>query len=104
MSIMFVFSQKKNFRECFSIVFHVFHIRRQLFVLIIDIVFQILIDSNYNVVECNNIKIESMKFSLLFNSIMNLDVIFLFFFENEKSFIIDIILNNDKKRIKQRIN
>ena len=102
LSIMLVSSQKELFRECFSIVFHVFHIRRQLFVLIVDIVFQILIDSNYNVVECDNIKIKSMKFFLFFNSIMNFDMIF--FFENEKSFVIDINFNNDKKRIERRIN
>ena len=76
--IILVLSQKEFFRECFSIVFHVFHIRRQLFVSIVDIVFQILIDLNYNVVECNDIKIENIKFSLLFNSIISFNVIFFF--------------------------
>ena len=76
LSIIFVSSQKEFFRECFSIVFYVFYIRRQLFVSIINIIFQILTNSNYNVVECNNIKIENMKFSLFFNSIINFDIIF----------------------------
>ena len=78
LSIIFVLSQEKFFRECFSIVFHAFYIRRQLFVLIVDIVFQILIDSNHDVVEYNDMRIKSIKFSLFFNSIMSFDMIFFF--------------------------
>ena len=87
LSIILVSSQKKIFRECFSIVFHVFHIRRQLFVSIVDIIFQILIDSNYDVVEYNNMKIENMKFSLFFNSIINFDIIFFLKTRNRLSLI-----------------
>ena len=104
LSIMLVSFQKKKFHECFSIVFFVFQMRRQLFVSIVDIVFQILIDSNYDVVECNDMRIENLKLSLFFNLIMSFNVIFFLFFENEKTFVIDIIFNNDKKRIERRIN
>ena len=34
---------------------------------------------------------------------MSFDMIF-FFFENEKTFVIDIIFNNDEKRIERRVN
>ena len=76
LSIIFVLFQKEFFREYFSIVFHVFYIRRQFFISIVDIIFQILIDSNHDVVECNNTRIENMKFFLFFNLIMKFDVIF----------------------------
>ena len=102
LSIMLVSFQKKFFHEYFSIVFFVFRMRRQLFVSIVNIVFQILIDSNHDVIECNDMKIKNLKFSLFFNSIMNFDVIF--FFENEKTFVIDINFNNDENRTRQRIN
>ena len=76
--IMLVLFQKKFFHECFSIVFFVFQMRREFFVSIVDIVFQILINSNHDVIECNDMRIESLKFSLFFNSIMSLDMIFFF--------------------------
>ena len=95
LSIMLVLSQKEFFRECFSIVFYVFHIRRQFFVSIVDIIFQILINSNHDVIECNNIKVKNMKFSLFFNLIMNFNVIFFLKTKNRLSLILfSIIIKN----------
>ena len=93
---MFYFKKKNH--EYFSIVFYVFHIRRQLFILIVDIIFQILINLNYDVVEYNDIKIENIKFSLFFNLIISFDINF--FFENKRSFVVDITFNKNEKRIK----
>ena len=101
LSIIFVSFQKEFFREYFSIVFHVFYIRRQFFVSIVDIVFQILINSNYDVIECNDIKLRAWN-SFCFS--IQSWVLICFFFENEKSFVINIIFNNNEKRIEQRIN
>ena len=101
LSIIFVSFQKEFFHEYFLIVFYVFHIRRQLFISIVNIVFQILIDLNYDVVECNNMKIENINFILFFNSIMNFDIIF---FLNKKTFVVNIIFDNNEKHIRQRIN